>query len=291
MITIKVPATSANLGPGFDSLGIAFKLYSYFTFKKIEHGIRILGCEERYQNENNLVYTSFKKTLEILKYNISGVEITIKSDIPVSRGLGSSAACIVGGVMGANILAGNPLSKDEVFKICNEIEGHPDNIAPAIYGGLTASMVEDGVPYTISYSVNENLFFCAIVPDFKLSTAEARAVLPQEVPYKDAVYNVSRTAVLLKALENGNEFLIKKALSDRLHEIYRNPLISEYEKVRDICEKSGNIALFISGAGPTLMNIAGSRDFQWKIEYEIKNLKNNWTIRPLEVDTKGAVIL
>lgn len=291
MITIKVPATSANLGPGFDCLGVAFKLYSYFTFKKIDHGVRILGCEEKYQNEDNLVYTSFKKTLDILKRNISGVEITIKSDIPVSRGLGSSAACIIGGVMGANVLAGSPLEKDEIFRICNEIEGHPDNIAPAIYGGLTASMVEDGVPYTIPYSVNENLSFCAVIPDFKLSTAEARAVLPREVPYKDAVYNISRAAVLLKALETGNELLINKALSDRLHEIYRSPLIAEYEHVRDICEKNGSIALFISGAGPTLMNITNSRDFQWKIEYDIKNLKHNWTIKPLEVDTKGAVIL
>lgn len=291
MITVKVPATTANIGPGFDTLGLAFKLYSYFTFKRIEYGLRIVGCEEKYQNDSNLVYTSFKKTLEILNYPVPGIEISIKSDIPISRGLGSSAACIVGGVMGANIIAGSPLSKDEIFKICNDIEGHPDNIAPALFGGLTASLVEDSIPYTVQYNISENLYFCALVPDFRLSTAEARKVLPSEISYKDAIYNISRTAVLLKALENGDELLIKKSLSDRLHEKYRNVLINEYEEVKEICEKNGNTALFISGSGPTLMNIAKTKDFQWKIEYEIKNLKNSWIIRTLDIDMKGAVVL
>ena len=291
MITVKVPATTANIGPGFDTLGLAFKLYSYFTFKRIEYGLRIVGCEEKYQNDSNLVYTSFKKTLEILNYPVPSIEISIKSDIPISRGLGSSAACIVGGVMGANIIAGSPLSKDEIFKICNDIEGHPDNIAPALFGGLTASLVEDGIPYTVQYNISENLYFCALVPDFRLSTAEARKVLPSEISYKDAIYNISRTAVLLKALENGDELLIKKSLSDRLHEKYRNVLINEYEEVKEICEKNGNTALFISGSGPTLMNIAKTKDFQWKIEYEIKNLKNSWIIRTLDIDMKGAVVL
>lgn len=193
--------------------------------------------------------------------------------------------------MGANIIAGSPLSKDEIFKICNDIEGHPDNIAPALFGGLTASLVEDGIPYTVQYNISENLYFCALVPDFRLSTAEARKVLPSEIPYKDAIYNISRTAVLLKALENGDELLIKKSLSDRLHEKYRNVLINEYEEVKEICEKNGNTALFISGSGPTLMNIAKTKDFQWKIEYEIKNLKNSWIIRTLDIDMKGAVVL
>lgn len=289
MITVRVPATTANIGPGFDTLGIAFKLYAYFSFKIMENGVKIKGCDEKYKNESNLVYTSFKKTLEILNYKITGVEIDIKSDIPESRGLGSSAACIVGGVMGANILAGSPLSKDEVFKIANEIEGHPDNIAPAIYGGLRASLVEDEIPYSVRYDIDEKLCFYALIPDFELSTSEARKVLPKMIPYKDAIYNVSRVSVLLKALEKGDEELIKKALEDKLHQQYRSSLIDEYERVKEICEKYGNVGFFISGAGPTLMNLSKDTNFELKIKNEIIGLKNRWEIKCLKTDKEGVV--
>lgn len=290
MITVRVPATSANLGPGFDCLGIAFKLYSFFSFKEIPKGLVITGCDEEYQNEKNLVYTSFRKTMDYLNFNVSGIEINIKSDIPVSRGLGSSAACIIGGVMGANAIAGNPLSKEEIFKICNEIEGHPDNIAPGIYGGFTASMVEEGVPYTVSYDISQKLYFCALIPDFMLSTSEARAVLPEKVPRSDAVYNVSRVAVLLKGLEMGDKTIISKSLSDKLHEKYRSPLIKEYEEVKKICREHGNTAMFISGAGPTIMNITDDANFGKRIEEQIKKLKSNWAMKLLETDTAGAVV-
>lgn len=289
MITIKVPATTANIGPGFDSLGMAFQLYSYFSFRKIESGIKIMGCEKEFQNEENLVYRAFKYTSEKLGVSIDGLEIEIKSDIPVSRGLGSSAACIVGGVMGANILLGGDLLQEEIFEICTNLEGHPDNVAPAIYGGLTASFMEKNKPYTVNYDIHKDIYFYAIIPDFQVSTKESREILPETVPYKDAIFNISRVAVLLKAFEKGDQELIKRSLVDNLHEKYRKLLIYEFDKVKDICEKSKNIGFFISGSGSTVINISKDTNFDKKIDCDLKNLKNNWRVKSLEIDFKGAV--
>ncbi|MGO2118687.1 MAG: homoserine kinase [Fusobacterium sp.] len=291
MIKIRVPATTANIGPGFDSLGLAFKLYSYFSFEEIPNGIEIIGCDEEYKNEENLVYVSFMKTLEKLNASVTGIRITIESNIPVSRGLGSSASCIIGGVMGANEISKSGLSKMEIFKISNEIEGHPDNISPGIFGGLTASLVNDNVPYFTKYEINKELSFCALIPDFKLSTQDARKVLPNIVLYTQAVHNVSRTAVLLKSLENGDVNLIKIALEDKLHEPYRKSLIQEYDKVKKICKENKVLGFFISGAGPTLMGIINDDLNEDKLKEEMSKLKNNWTVKKLEVDFHGALVL
>lgn len=291
MITIRVPATTANIGPGFDSLGLAFKLYSYFSFEEIPSGVEIIGCDEEYRNEENLVYISFMKTLEKLNASVTGIRIKIESNIPVSRGLGSSASCIIGGVMGANEISKSGLSKMEIFNISNEIEGHPDNISPGIFGGLTASLVNDNIPYFTKYEIDRELSFCAFIPDFKLSTQDARKVLPNIVLYTQAVHNVSRTAVLLKSLENGDVDLIKIALEDKLHEPYRKSLIGEYDEVKKICEENKVVGFFISGAGPTLMGIINNNTNNLKLKEEMSNLKNNWTVKKLEVDFHGALVL
>ncbi|MGL5544258.1 MAG: homoserine kinase [Cetobacterium sp.] len=291
MITIRVPATTANIGPGFDSLGMAFQLYSYFTFEEIGNKVKISGCEKEFQNEENLVYTAFKYTLDRLGKKVKGISIGIKSDIPVSRGLGSSAACIVAGVMGANILSGNILNQDEIFEICTTLEGHPDNVAPAIYGGLTASIVEKNKPYTVHYDIHKEIYFCAIIPEFEVSTKKSREILPEFVSHKDAVFNISRVAVLLKAFERGDGNLIKNSLADSLHEKYRKKLIYEFEEVKKICEKNENTAFFISGSGSTLINVSKNCNFDKKINFDLKKLKNNWKVKSLGVDFDGAVQL
>lgn len=290
MVTIKVPATTANLGPGFDSLGLALKLYSYFTFTLVEDGINFIGCDLEFQNEDNLVYRAFKKTTEKLNVNFKGLQIKIESEIPISRGLGSSAACIVGGVMGANFLFGNLLSKEEIFELCVSLEGHPDNIAPAIFGGLTASFVDNRKPYMTHYNIGKDIYFYVFIPNFKLSTTEARSVLPKYISHKDAVFNISRVAVLLKALENGNDFLIKKSLKDNIHEKYRKNLIPEFENIRGICEDNNSLGFFISGAGPTLINISKDFNLMEKIERYIKKLKNDWQSYAVSIDYEGAKV-
>lgn len=290
MVRITVPASTANIGPGFDTLGLALNMYNVYEFEEIEEGLLIEGCSDKYKNENNLVYTSFLKTADIIGRRVKGLRISKKTDIPVSRGLGSSSACIVGGVFGANALLKGNLSKDDLFKIAVSIEGHPDNIAPTVYGGLTASIVEDGTPYIMKYNISEKLKFCALIPDFETSTCEARKLLPEDVSFKDAVFNVSRTAVLLKALEEGNLKVINVALKDRLHHKYRKTLIHECDEVKKICEEHNSTALFISGSGSTLMNIIENSDFTNNIKDSIMNLKYNWNIRYLTTDTEGVIV-
>ncbi len=290
MIKVTVPASTANIGPGFDTLGLALNMYNVYEFEEISEGLTIEGCPDKFKNEDNLVYKSFQRAAEIIGRNVKGLKISMHTDIPVSRGLGSSSACIVGGVFGANALLNGNLSKHELFKIAVDIEGHPDNIAPAVYGGLTASIVEGGEPYCVNYNISEKLEFCALIPDFETSTSEARKLLPDEVSFRDAVFNVSRIAVLLKALEEGKSEVINAALQDRLHQKYRKTLIYECDEVQKICEENGTTAFFISGSGPTLMNIIENSDFTNKIKNSIINLKHNWEIRYLLADKKGVIV-
>lgn len=289
MVKVTVPATTANIGPGFDTLGLALDLYNEYTFEEINEGLVIEGCADKYKNEENLVHKSFERTAKIIGKDISGLKITMDTRIPVSRGLGSSSACIVAGVFGANALLQGNLSRDELFKIAVEIEGHPDNVAPAVYGGLTATIVEDDV-YTVNYSISDKIKFCALIPDFETSTSEARMILPSEVSFKDAIYNVSRTAVLIKALEEGNYKLINVSLKDMLHQQYRKTLIPEYDEIEKICMENGSHAFFISGSGPTLMNITDDPDFVRNMENSLKCLKNKWRMKFLNADKSGVII-
>ena len=153
MIKVTTPATTANIGPGFDALGLALKLYNEYTFEEIERGLVIEGCPDIYKNKRNLVYKSFVATAEKLGKKVDGLKISMKINIPVSRGLGSSSACIVGGVYGANAFYKGGLTKEEMYELAVKIEGHPDNISPCVYGGLTASLIENGRPYTIKYDI------------------------------------------------------------------------------------------------------------------------------------------
>lgn len=290
MVKVTVPASTANIGPGFDSLGLALNLYNEYIFEEIDEGLIIEGCPEIFKNKDNLVYKSFLITAQKLGKNVKGLKISIKSQIPVSRGLGSSSACIVGGVYGANALYSGGLSKDELFKIAVMIEGHPDNIAPCVYGGLTASMVEKEKPYTMQYNISDKLKFCALIPNFETSTNEARKLLPKEVLFSDAVFNISRVSVLLKALETGDINMISIALKDKLHQQYRVTLIHECDEVMEICDADGSSAMFISGSGPTLMNIIVNDKFLEKIKDGISKLKHKWEIRLLEADKNGAVV-
>lgn len=290
MIKVTVPASTANMGPGFDTLGLALNLYNIYEFEETENGLYIEGCDDSFKNEENLVYRAFVQTACQLGRSIKGVRIKMTTNIPVSRGLGSSSACIAAGVFGANAMLKGNLTKIDLFRIAAKIEGHPDNIAPAVFGGLTASFVEDNVPYYASYEINKNLKFCALIPDFETSTQKAREMLPPNVTFKDAIFNVSRTAVLLKALEQGDINLINKSLQDKLHQRYRKLLIHEYDKVKKICFKNGSEAFFISGSGPTLMNIVKNTETGEKIKKDIKSLNYDWEIKMLEADHNGTIV-
>lgn len=289
-ITVRVPATTANIGPGFDSMGCALALYNYITCKVLPAGkLVITGCPEPYQNEENLAVQGYRAVLSRLGLPNEGLSLNIRAEIPVCRGLGSSAALIAGGAAAANLLHGSPLLPAELLEVTNEIEGHPDNLAPAIYGGLTASLVEDGKPRTVKLPLSPTLRWVAAIPDFELSTHLARAVLPKEVAFVDAVYNASHVAVLVGALGRGDRELIAMALRDRLHQPYREKLIPEYNKVKTAAEQCGAIAFCISGAGPTLLALTDEASFAAQFAEKCKRLEHRWNIMELAVDTEGIV--
>lgn len=292
MIRIRVPATSANIGPGFDCLGIAFNLYNTFEVEEIENALLIEGCSEKYKNENNLVVVSMKKCFEKIGYKCRGIKLNMHCNLPVSRGLGSSAACILGGVMAANEIAGGVLKRNEILDIASEIEGHPDNLAPALYGGMTVSIMDNGKVYTEKLKLNDELAFYALIPDFYLSTKKSRGVLPKVVDYSDAVFNVGRTALLISALSSGNHEMLGTACQDKLHEIYRGELINNYSDIKLKCRELYALGVFLSGAGPTIMAIVHEENnrFYEKINDYLLTLENKWEVKQLSVDYKGAVV-
>ena len=271
-------------------MGCALALYDRLTCEVLPAGeLRICGCPAAYQNEDNLAVQGYRAVLERLGLPDEGLSLTIEAEIPVCRGLGSSAAMIAGGAAAANLLHGSPLPPAELLEVTNEIEGHPDNLAPAIYGGLTASLVEDGKPRTVKLPLSPTLRWVAAIPDFELSTHLARAVLPKEVAFVDAVYNASHVAVLVGALGRGDRELIAMALRDRLHQPYRESLIPEYGKVKAAAEQCGAIAFCISGAGPTLLALTDEASFAAQFAEKCKRLEHRWNIMELAVDTEGIV--
>ena len=290
-VTIRVPATTANLGPGFDAFGCALSLYTDVTFEETESGLEITGCDEAFQGPDNLAYTAYCAVLASLSEEIRGVKIHIDAHIPICRGLGSSAALLVAGAMGANVLRGNKLSTQGLLNITNAMEGHPDNLAPAFYGGLTASMVDNGLPVTVSFPLHPGWEFLALIPDFNLSTSLARSVLPEQVSRADAIYNISHGAMVLKALELGDEKLLRTAMQDKLHQNYRKKLIPDYETIEALIRTTG-AAFCLSGAGPTLLCMTRDPDLSQKLSRKLhQNTQHNWQILPLHVEFQGARVV
>lgn len=288
---IRVPASSANLGPGFDCFGVAWQLYNEIEFASGVGGLTVTGCDARYCNENNLAYRAYCAALE--RYHLAPQPLVInflRCDIPISRGLGSSSALLVGGVMAANALHNLGMTRAELLSVATALEGHPDNVAPAIFGGLTASAVEAGIPLSVPYALSDKLHFTALIPPFELSTERARSVLPHTVAREDAIFNVSRAALLLSALGSGDAALLRASMADRLHEPYRVSLIDGYDTARGLAYKCGAEAMCISGAGSTLLCISLGVDFAAKMQREISGVLPDWRVVELLPDLTGAAI-
>ena len=290
-VTIRVPATTANLGPGFDAFGCALSLYTDVTFEETDFGLEITGCEEEYGGPDNLAYISYCAVLASMNEELRGIKIHIESQIPICRGLGSSAALLVAGAMGANVLRGNKLSLQGLLNICNAMEGHPDNLAPAFFGGLTASMVDNGLPVTVNFPLHPDWEFLALVPDFHLPTSVAREALPTEYDRSDAVYNIAHGAMVLKALELGDEKLLRNAMQDRIHQPYRKSMIADYDKIELLIRTTG-AAFCLSGAGPTLLCITRNPGLEEKLAKKLGSITTaNWEMLPLHVEFEGARVL
>lgn len=254
MLTIKVPASSANLGCGFDSLGLALNLYNTFTFEKSVAFV-LKGFESSIVEEN-LVCVAYNFVFEYLKKEVVPVKITLdETQIPISRGLGSSASCIVAGVYAANYFLDSVLSQDECLKIATMIEGHPDNVCACALGGLVSSFIKDDNVKAASYPVSQELSFFLAIPNFTLSTEAARKVMPEMFPLKDFVFTLSRAIQLPYAFAKGDIGLLKVLMDDKVHEPFRYPLIENALNIKNDF-KDLEVAISISGAGSSLLLIS-----------------------------------
>ncbi|NLX83700.1 MAG: homoserine kinase [Clostridiales bacterium] len=290
MITIRVPATTANLGLGFDCLGMALNCYARFSFEKTAQGLHITGSDPEFLNQDNLVYQAFLAALKQHGVQPQGLLLHIDSDIPPARGLGSSAACVAGGIQGANELYQLGMSSQDVFELACALEGHPDNAAPAVFGGLQVSMMEGGRPYRLPSPLHPAWQVLALIPDFSLKTAAARAALPALVSLKDACYNLSHTAFLLKALENGEPTHLRLACQDRLHQDARFALIPGGAALKTLAEDMGAAACWLSGAGPALMCLYQDISFKARLRPLIAQDYPQFTITPLALCGMGAAV-
>ncbi|MCT3398446.1 homoserine kinase [Lentilactobacillus hilgardii] len=288
MIKIKVPATSANVGVGFDCMGLAVSFYSTISFEESSERLEIVGCPKEFQTEDNLVYEAFVKGCDYLDKPVPNVKISIDTDVPVARGLGSSSVCVVAGLKAASAWFDNAISTDQLLVLATEMEGHPDNVTPAILGGLCVSFLdEQNRPVVVKYDVNEKLNFVALIPNYEVSTHKARKVLPKTMSYADDIHQVSRCAVMTKALELGDAHLIHEACDDRMHEPYRAKLIPDYAQAKAISEQS-NGTMYISGSGSTMMAITPNEKSADDILKNAKAAFPDWKIRKMAVDLTGV---
>ncbi len=290
MVTIRVPATTANLGPGFDAFGCALGLYAHFAFEKREGGFSVEGCPERFRSQDNLVFRGYRAGMVRLGLPVGGLHVHVSSEIPVARGLGSSAACIAAGAAAAGALHGLEIPRRDLVDLTAAAEGHPDNAAPAVYGGMRVAVLEEGRVHSLPVHIHPGLRFFAMVPEFELSTAEARRALPMAVAIRDAVYNLSRAALLVKALEAGDLSLIRIAMQDRLHQRFRFPLIAQSDRVLTMANEEGAVGFYLSGAGPTLMCLYTEEDFPPRMESRLASLEHRWQGFSLGVDPQGLAL-
>jgi homoserine kinase len=314
-VNVTVPATTANLGPGFDCIGAALTLYNRFKFShnltsSRPVSITVTGAEAQLvkTDESNLVYQAFVKLYQHLGETPPPVQIEIHLGVPLARGLGSSATAIVGGLVGANHLAGEPLDQNEVMELAIALEGHPDNVVPAILGGcrLAATGLINDPQRRRERKKGERDFggweICEVpwhgsvvpvvaIPDFELSTQEARRVLPAQVSWADAIFNTAHLGLLLRGLETGRGDWLRAALQDRLHQPYRQTLIPGYEEVRSAAVAAGAYGMVISGAGPTLLALVDAAHSA-AVEVAMGEAWNEEGItaqvRSLSIDLQGA---
>lgn len=301
-IRVKSPASSANLGPCFDCAGIALPLYNVVKTKKTNDGKIVVIIDEkgdvrRFEvDEKNIIFQSFKKFHEKTNTEMSGYEVNVETEIPIARGLGSSASVIAGALIGANELNGKPLSEHDLINIAASIEGHPDNTTPALTGGFVVASIEDdgNVLYEkIKWCNDWKISVC--IPDYKLLTELARSVLPKEINFKDAVYNIQKSAQLITAITNGNEDIMRSALKDRIHQPYREKLIpGMVDIIEKLREEQNVLGCVLSGAGPTLAvitkgdNIDNVKQIVHKIWYDLDIKYQIMTFDPVN---QGATVI
>jgi homoserine kinase len=261
LVSVKVPASTANMGPGFDTIGMAFQLYTTIRMRLNESTeIKMKGSnlEVLPQDKTNLLYKVSIHVFQLAGLPVPELYIEASSDIPLTRGLGSSAAAIVGALVGANILAGEPFKHEQLFAMASRLEGHPDNVGASFFGGIVIASMPDEkeevevIPY-VRLQVPSALRVLAIIPEFWLPTETARSVLPETYKKGDVVYNISRSSLLVAALSQGRLDLLGQAMQDRVHQPYRVGLVPGLSEILQGAPEHGALATALSGAGPTIL--------------------------------------
>jgi homoserine kinase len=297
-VKVRVPGTTANCGPGFDTVGIACTIYSELELILNEKGtLRIeidgegKGCIPT--DENNIIYKAVQTVLDKVGKRYEGIHLKLYNKIPLARGLGSSAAAIVGGLIAANVATGNTLTKEEIFFLATMIEGHPDNVAPAIFGGITISVMQGNQPTYLRFVPEKKLSMIVAIPEFNLSTHTARQVLPETITMKDAVFNISRVALLIGALCKGEFHHLQYALEDKVHQPYRQQLIPGMQQVFQAAIAKGAYGAALSGAGPCLIAFTESNCNEIGVAmvqaFADSSVKAEYVI--LTIDTEGAKVI
>ncbi|WP_150269334.1 homoserine kinase [Paenibacillus tepidiphilus] len=260
---VKVPASTANLGPGFDTLGMALPLYAWIEMEEASetlfhlHGDEMAGLP---QDKSNLLYQVAQMVFAEAGVEVPELSISMYSEIPLTRGLGSSASAIVGAMAAANVMIGSPLSDAKLFDLATALEKHPDNVGASLFGGIITAVWDGRHADYIRIEPPENLEVLVVIPEFELSTTKARGVLPTEISVSDAVHNISRTSLLTAALASGRLELIGRAMQDRLHQPYRAALVPGMEKLLAEATGHGALGIALSGAGPTLLCMVDGRE-------------------------------
>jgi len=260
---VKVPASTANLGPGFDTLGMALSLYGWIEMKEAPETVFHLygdGMEGLAQDKSNLIYQVAQMVFEEAGVSVPELEISMYSEIPLTRGLGSSASAIIGGMAAANALIGSPLDNNKLFNMATALEKHPDNVGASLFGGIITAVWDGEQADYVRIEPPEELEVLVVIPEFELATSKARSVLPAAITVADAVYNISRTSLLTAALSAGRLDLISKAMKDRLHQPYRAPLVPGMEKLLEEAPGRGALGIALSGAGPTVLALVDRRE-------------------------------
>lgn len=291
-VSVKIPATSANLGPGFDTLGVALSYYDEYSATTSASGLVINvhgeGTEDIPRDETNLIYRSLALVYEKLGKPIPGLIIETHNNIPHGRGMGSSGAAVAGGIMlAAGLLSEEvQISEQQLLDFATILEGHPDNVAPALFGGLTIAWTDVDGPRHKQLTVHRGIKPIVLVPPNQMSTKLARSLQPESVPHDDAVFNLSRSALLVAALVQSPE-LVFPATEDRLHQSYRASAMPETDALIQDLRKLGHAAV-VSGAGPSVLVLEADPSRRLEVEAFSKSKYPHWKVLMLAVDSKGA---
>ena len=298
-VIVRVPATTANMGAGFDSLGVALRLYNEIEAEETEGGLEIQIADNGTKDflptdEKNLIYKTTKYLFEKAEYCPKGLRLRLTNNIPVTRGLGSSSACIVGGLAAANRLCGDRFTQRELMCMAAKLEGHSDNSTAAIAGGFTISVFEKEDIFYYSHKVSGDLKFLLLIPDYAVTTKKARSTLPGHYTLRDVSFNISHTALLVAAMLSGEYENLLCAVDDRVHEPYRKTFIDGYQKIYNRLKSYGALGTYISGSGPTMVSLVEGDDaqsFQNDMSEYMEKFYPNWDVRLLDADNEGVRIL